>query len=63
MIMVTHDIEEAVYLADKIAVMGNGREGSGEVAPVPLKRPRDRSDPDFVEIRESLLKRFNLSSH
>src|SRR3984885_4598249 len=52
MIMVTHDIEEAVYLADKIVVMGNAREGSGEVIPVPLKRSRDRSDPDFVEIRE-----------
>jgi len=63
MIMVTHDIEEAVYLADKIVVMSNGRGVSEQVIPVPLGRPRDRSDPDFVEIRENLLRRFNLSSH
>jgi sulfonate transport system ATP-binding protein len=63
MIMVTHDIEEAVYLADKIVVMGTGRDGVGEVIPVPFARPRDRSDPGFVEMRESLLRRFNLSSH
>jgi sulfonate transport system ATP-binding protein len=63
MIMVTHDIEEAVYLADKIVVMDTGREGSGDVIPVPLPRPRDRSSHDFVEIREILLRRFKLSSH
>jgi sulfonate transport system ATP-binding protein len=63
MIMVTHDIEEAVYLADKIVVMGIGHDGFGEVVPVSLPRPRDRSDHDFVEIRESLLRRFKLSSH
>jgi len=63
MIMVTHDIEEAVYLADKIVVMGVGRDGFGEVVPVSLPRPRDRSGHDFVEIRESLLRRFKLSSH
>ena len=63
MIMVTHDIEEAVYLADKIVVMGHRREGFSEVIPLALRRPRDRSDPEFVEIREILLKRFHLSAH
>ncbi|HEV2098243.1 MAG TPA: ABC transporter ATP-binding protein [Stellaceae bacterium] len=63
MIMVTHDIEEAVYLADKIVVMGTGRDGFGEAIVVPLPRPRDRGDPEFVEIRGSLLRRFNLSAH
>ncbi len=63
MIMVTHDIEEAVYLADRIVVMGAGREGSGDVTPVELPRPRDRSNPAFVTIRERLLKQFNLNAH
>jgi ABC-type nitrate/sulfonate/bicarbonate transport system ATPase subunit len=40
MIMVTHDVEEAVYLADKVVVMGAGRGGSGDVIPVELLRPR-----------------------
>jgi len=63
MIMVRHDIEEAVYLADKIVVMGVACDGFGEAIPVSLPRPRDRSDNDFVEIREALLHRFQLGSH
>jgi ABC-type nitrate/sulfonate/bicarbonate transport system ATPase subunit len=62
-IMVTHDIEEAVYLADTIVVMGSGRTGFDDVIRVSLPRPRDRSAPEFVELREVLLKRFNLGSH
>jgi NitT/TauT family transport system ATP-binding protein len=61
-VMVTHDIEEAVYLADTIVVMGGARVGHDEVVRVPLPRPRDRSAPEFVEIRESLLGRFNLNA-
>jgi sulfonate transport system ATP-binding protein len=63
MIMVTHDIEEAVYLADKIVVMSGGGGALGEVMPVSLPRPRDRSSTQFVEIRETLLRRFSLASH
>jgi ABC-type nitrate/sulfonate/bicarbonate transport system ATPase subunit len=63
MIMVTHDIEEAVYLADKIVVMGSGQAGFDEVISVDLLRPRDRSAREFVEERDHLLKRFNLDAH
>ncbi|HTV90065.1 MAG TPA: ATP-binding cassette domain-containing protein, partial [Stellaceae bacterium] len=35
-IMVTHDIKQAVYLADKVVVMALGRGGIGEVVPVPF---------------------------
>jgi NitT/TauT family transport system ATP-binding protein/sulfonate transport system ATP-binding protein len=62
-IMVTHDIEEAVYLADTIVVMGSGRTGFDDIIRVSLPRPRDRSAPELVELREELLKRFNLGSH
>lgn len=63
MIMVTHDIEEAVYLADKIVVMGTGVDGASEGLAVSLPRPRDRSDRGFVELREILLRRFKLNPH
>jgi sulfonate transport system ATP-binding protein len=63
MIMVTHDIDEAVYLADKVVVMSKRHDGIGEVVPISLPRPRDRSRRDFVEAREALLKEFNLNSH
>lgn len=62
-IMVTHDIEEAVYLADKVIVMASGRGGIGKVFPVPLLRPRDRSSTEFVTVREALLREFHLSAH
>jgi sulfonate transport system ATP-binding protein len=63
MIMVTHDIDEAVYLADKVVVMSGVGEGIGEVIPVSLPRPRDRSHRGFIAIREALLREFDLSSH
>lgn len=62
MIMVTHDIEEAVYLADRIVVMSGGGESIREVIPVALPRPRDRSCPEFSKVREALLREFNLNS-
>jgi sulfonate transport system ATP-binding protein len=63
MIMVTHDIEEAVYLANKIVVMSGGGANIGEVIDVSLPRPRDRSCNEFITIREALLRKFRLSSH
>jgi len=44
-VMVTHDIDEAIYLSDRIVVMSNGpRAHIHEVIPVPLERPRDRAE-------------------
>lgn len=63
MIMVAHDIEEAVYLADKIVVMSRERDGIIEMIPVALTRPRERSCRKFVEVREALLRQFRLSTH
>ena len=61
--MVTHDIEEAVYLADKIVVMSSRRDGISEVIPVALPRPRDRSGGKFAAVRETLLREFHLGAH
>jgi NitT/TauT family transport system ATP-binding protein len=53
-IFVTHDLDEAVFIADRIVVMKNGR--VQEVMDVPLKRPRPdlgivRGTPEFAETR------------
>jgi nitrate/nitrite transport system ATP-binding protein len=44
-VMVTHDIDEAIYLSDRIVVMTNGpRAGVQEIIDVPFARPRSRSE-------------------
>jgi nitrate/nitrite transport system ATP-binding protein len=60
-IMITHDVDEAVLLSDRIVMMTNGPAASiGEVLDVDLPRPRRRldlvSDPVYVGARESVLK-------
>lgn len=62
MIMVTHDIEEAIYLSDKIVVMSNRPGTIKRIIPVPLARPRDRASFDLLKIKEEVLKEFHLES-
>jgi nitrate/nitrite transport system ATP-binding protein len=67
MIMITHDVDEAVLLADRIVMMTNGPAATiGEVLSVPLGRPRDRialaSHPDYIRAREAVL-RFLYERH
>ncbi|KAF0219124.1 MAG: ABC-type nitrate/sulfonate/bicarbonate transport system ATPase [Geobacteraceae bacterium] len=57
-VFVTHDVEEAVYLADRIAVMTSRPGKLKTIVPVPLSRPRVRTDHDFVQIRNHVLKQY-----
>jgi nitrate/nitrite transport system ATP-binding protein len=59
-VMVTHDVDEAVLLSDKIVMMTNGPAATiGEVLPVPLPRPRDRialaEDSTYITCRKAVL--------
>lgn len=59
-IMVTHDIEEAIFLSDRVVVMNNGPEATiKEIVSVPLERPRNKKsivhDPLYMEIHDRLL--------
>ncbi len=59
-VMVTHDIDEAIYLSDRIVVMTNGPEATiGEIIPVHLPRPRDKQSllhtPEWAAIKEHLM--------
>lgn len=63
-VMVTHDIEEAVYLADKVVVMSPATANTPfKIVPVDLPRPRNRSAPGFIHLRESLLQEFDFYIH
>jgi sulfonate transport system ATP-binding protein len=52
-VLVTHDVEEAAALADRVLVMEEGRIIAESQTSLP--RPRDRSSSDFITIRETLL--------
>jgi nitrate ABC transporter ATP-binding subunit len=59
-LMVTHDVDEALLLADRIVLMTNGPAATvGEIVTVPFERPRDRlvviDDPKYHEARKQLL--------
>ncbi|MEO8023684.1 ATP-binding cassette domain-containing protein, partial [Polaromonas sp.] len=58
--MVTHDVDEAILLADRVVMMTNGpRAKIGKVMDVPLPRPRSREallkHPRYYELREELI--------
>jgi NitT/TauT family transport system ATP-binding protein len=50
-VFVTHDVDEAVLLADRVVVMVGGPGRIQRVLPVPLARPRSRTSPDFLAVR------------
>jgi ABC-type nitrate/sulfonate/bicarbonate transport system ATPase subunit len=60
MILVTHDLEEAIYLADRVLVLPKAGAGVPKVVEVGLKRPRDRNELRFVEMRRALMAEFGL---
>jgi len=59
-LLVTHDVDEALFLSDRIAIMTRGpRAHVGAVLQVPFPRPRERAavieHPDYYRLRERLL--------
>jgi nitrate/nitrite transport system ATP-binding protein len=60
-IMITHDVDEAVLLSDRIVMMTNGPAATvGEILEVDLERPRDRlalaEDPKYIHLRSEVLR-------
>lgn len=67
--MITHDIDEALFLADRLVMMTNGPSAKiGEVLDIPFSRPRNRAqiteDPRYYELRNYALDfLFNRFAH
>jgi len=62
MIMVTHDVDEAIYLSDKVVIMSSRPGIVKKIISVPLARPRDRAGSDFMQIKAEILKEFHLGT-
>ena len=62
MILVTHDVDEAIYLSDRIVIMTPRPGKISEVMEVNLPHPRDRGGVEFTNLRREILDRFHLAS-
>jgi len=66
--MVTHDVDEALFLADRIVCMTDGPEADvGDVLEVHFPRPRERKavleHPDYYKLREYLIEFLEVHAH
>ncbi len=66
-LLVTHDVDEALVLADRIVLLGEATPGAGSgirsIVEVPGARPRDRGDVLLAELRADLLEGLGVPSH
>ena len=61
MLLVTHDIDEAIYMSDRIVIMTPRPGRIEQIIPVKMDRPRDRSSPDFLRLRGDILETMHFA--
>lgn len=61
LLLVTHDVDEALYLSDRVVVMGSRPSGIRQELSVALPRPRDRRDPELARLKAEALTELHLA--
>ena len=60
-IFVTHDIDEAVQLADRVVVMSARPATIQQIVNIDIPHPRDISSPRYLELRDGILRQIGLA--
>lgn len=60
--MVTHDVDEAIYMGTRVVVLDSKPGRINTIIPVKLAYPRNRSSPQFVEYRNQILEILNYGA-
>ena len=61
MLLVTHDIDEAIYMSDRILIMTQRPGRIEQTIPIALTRPRDRSSGEFLRLRGDILELLHFA--
>jgi ABC-type nitrate/sulfonate/bicarbonate transport system ATPase subunit len=61
MVFVTHDIDEAIYMSDRIALMTPRPGRIDKLLEVAMPRPRLRTSPQFMEMRAAILEMLHFA--
>jgi ABC-type nitrate/sulfonate/bicarbonate transport system ATPase subunit len=61
MLLVTHDIDEAIYMSDRIVIMTPRPGRIDKIVPVTLQRPRRRNSPEFLKLRGDILEHLHFA--
>lgn len=63
MILVTHDIDEAIYMSDRIVIMSARPARVERVIDINLDRPRERNSAEFLRFRVEILEHLHFAGH
>ena len=61
MLLVSHDIDEAIYMSERIVIMSQRPGRIEQIIPVRLESPRDRSSSDFLHLRGHILETLHFA--
>ncbi|MBR4503938.1 MAG: ABC transporter ATP-binding protein [Candidatus Methanomethylophilaceae archaeon] len=61
-LFVTHSVDEALFLSDRVVILTKRPSTIYKIIDVPWKRPRDRANPEFTELRKRILEYLEMQN-